>query len=76
MTFSSTFTTKNNFVQNFWGNFSILSSSVNQNVGTFNGQIWKQQLPFILGGFIDNKTPLQVGDNPLKSMVINGVLCK
>lgn len=72
----SSFTMKNNFVQNFWGNFYIISSSYNQNVGNFKGEVWPQQLPFLLSGFIFNKTPMKIGDNPLQSMLINGVTCR
>lgn len=72
----ASFTMKNDFVQNFWGNFGMTSSSINKNVGTFKGEVWPNQLPFSLGGFIFNKNPMKVGDNPLSSMTINGVLCK
>lgn len=73
ITVNGTLTMKNNFIQNFWGNFGM-TASVSQNVGTFHGDAWQTQL--IFGGFINNKNPLHVGDNPLLSMVVNGVTCQ
>lgn len=70
---NGTLTMKNNFVQNFWGNFGM-TSSTNQNVGTFNGNAWQTQLVF--GGFINNKNPMHIGDDPLQGMVIGGVTCR
>lgn len=69
------FTMKNDFVQNFWTNFGLTTQSFNQNTGHFTGELWSSQLPFSVGGFINNKNPMHIGDNPLTSMVINGVLC-
>lgn len=70
---NGTMTMKNNFIQNFWGNFGM-TSSVTQNVGTFKGDAWSTQLAF--GGFVNNKTPLRIGDNPLQNIVVNGVTCQ
>ncbi|MBA3661168.1 MAG: glycoside hydrolase family 9 protein [Gammaproteobacteria bacterium] len=70
------FTLKNDFVQNFWGNFGMSSSSFNLNVGQFKGEIWPNQLPVSLSGFIFNKNPMKVGENPLQSMTIGGVVCR
>lgn len=67
------FSLKNNFVQNFWGNFNISASTVNQNNATFKGTIWSND--FTLGGFIFNKNPMKLGDNPITSMSLNGVAC-
>jgi len=75
-TISGTFTMKNPFVQNFWGNFGMTSSSFNGNVGTFSGSIWPTQSPISFGGYIYNTTPMKVGDNPLQLMTINGVICQ
>lgn len=75
-TIDASFTQKNDFVQNFWGNFSIISSSFDHNVGKFKGEVWQNQLPVTLSGFIYNKNPMKVGDNPLQSMTINGVVCQ
>lgn len=70
------FIMKNDFVQNFWGNFNITSSSIDHATGTFNGEAYMNQLPLMLSGFIYNKNPLHVGDNPLQSMILNGIVCK
>lgn len=72
---NTSFVMKNNFVQNFWGNFGMSGQSINGAMGTFTGQLWPGQLPFNLGGFIYNQNPLQVGENPLQSMTINDVIC-
>jgi hypothetical protein len=72
----SSFTMKNNFLQNFWGNFNITSSSFKDNVGSFKGELWSNQLPATISGFINNTVPLKVGDNPMNSIVINGVTCQ
>lgn len=72
---NASFVMKNNFVQNFWGNFGMTSQSFSGATGNFSGQIWPNQLPFSLGGFIFNQVPLQIGANPLVSMTINGVAC-
>lgn len=70
------FTMKNDFVQKFWGNFSMSSSSINQNMGAFTGEVWGNEPSVSLGGFIDNKKfPLHVGDNPMQTIMINGVVC-
>jgi|GEM_PF-343631 len=75
ITVNGSFTTKNNLVQNFWGNFGMTSSAFTNATGTFTGQLWQNQLPASISGFIYNTTPLNVGDNPLVSMTINGVTC-
>lgn len=70
------FVMKNNFLQNFWGNFGMTSSSFNQATGAFKGEAYPNQLPLILSGFINNTNPLKIGDDPLSSFVVNGVQCK
>ncbi len=74
ITLNGTFNAKNNLVQNFWGNFNMTSSSFNKNVGTFAGEVWQNS--FGLGGFIYNTVPLKIGDNPLQSVVVNGITCQ
>ena len=69
------FVMKNNFIQNFWGNFSM-TPTINQNVGSFKGEAWQSQMPISLSGFIGNAIPLKVGDNPLNTISINGILCQ
>ncbi|MDX1902147.1 MAG: glycoside hydrolase family 9 protein [Gammaproteobacteria bacterium] len=73
---TGTFTMKNNFVQNFWSNFGMTTSSFSGSVGKFTGSVWPTQLPISFGGFITNTIPMAVGDNPLVSMTINGVVCQ
>lgn len=68
-------TMKNNFVQGFWGNFSITGSSIQNNIGSFTGNAWANQLPLTFGGFTTNNVPLHVGDNPLQSLTLNGITC-
>lgn len=65
---------KNKFIQAFWSNFSM-SATVNDKEGTFKGEVWPGQIPFMLGGFVGNQAPLKVGDNPLESVSVNGVNC-
>jgi len=71
---NGTFTMKNNFVQNFWSNFGMTSSSFSGNTGTFQGTVWQNTIT--LGGFILNTVPMKTGDNPLQSITINGILCQ
>jgi len=70
---TGSFTMKNNFIQNFYGNFGIQSSSYSGAIGKFTGAVYSNQ--FTLGGFIANATPLTVGSNPLRGMTLNGVQC-
>lgn len=69
-----TVTMKNKFIQSFWSNFSM-TQSINDKVGTFKGEVWSGQIPFMLGGFVGNQIPLKVGDNPIESITVNGVTC-
>jgi len=64
---------KNSFVQNFWSNFGM-TSSVSGSSGAFTGSLWGTQIT--LGGFIRNDTSLNIGENPLASMTVNGIPCK
>jgi len=70
---SGNFEMKNPFMQNFWGNFGMQTSSFTGSKGSFTGSLWGTQ--FTLGGFISDTVPLAVGDNPLVSMTLNGVVC-
>lgn len=62
----------NPFVQNLWGNFS-LTSSWKDNASHFTGETWKNA--FTLEGYISNLSALSLGDNPLQSLTVNGVIC-
>ncbi|MDX1901830.1 MAG: MBG domain-containing protein [Gammaproteobacteria bacterium] len=71
---NGTIVMKDPFVQNFWGNFGMMSSSYTNATGKFTGSISGNT--FTLEGFITNATPLSVGSNPLQSMTLNGVTCQ
>ncbi len=55
---------------NFWGKGIALTTNTN---GQFSGPAWRNS--FELQGDISNVTPLALGDNPLKSLIIAGILC-
>jgi len=70
---SGSFVMLNPFIQNFWGNFGMQTSSISGATGQFTGTVYGTT--FTLGGFISNATPISIGGNPLKSIVLNGVTC-